>query len=35
MQADSPLRRKIDDAILKLRENGTYKQLYDKWFGAP
>jgi len=35
VQADSPLRRKIDDAILKLRENGTYKQLYDKWFGAP
>src|SRR5208283_4816714 len=35
VQLDSPLRRQIDVAMMKLRENGTYKQLYDKWFGAP
>ena len=35
VQLDSPLRRKIDVALLKLRENGTYQQLYDKWFGSP
>jgi polar amino acid transport system substrate-binding protein len=31
---DSPLRRKVDSALLTLRENGTYQQLYDKWFGS-
>jgi len=35
VQLDSPLRRRIDVAMMKLRENGTYRQLYDKWFGAP
>jgi len=35
VQLDSPLRRQIDVAMMKLRENGTYRQLYDKWFGAP
>src|SRR5438876_41248 len=35
MQLDSPLRRPIDLALLALRENGTYQQLYDKWFGGP
>jgi polar amino acid transport system substrate-binding protein len=35
VQLDSPLRRKIDVALIKLRENGTYQQLYDKWFGTP
>lgn len=34
-QLDSPLRRKVDGALLKLRENGTYQQIYDKWFGSP
>ena len=34
-QLDSPLRRKVDRALLKLRENGTYRQLYNKWFGGP
>jgi polar amino acid transport system substrate-binding protein len=34
-QLDSPLRRKVNGALLKLRENGTYQQLYDKWFGSP
>ena len=32
---DSPLRRKINLALISLRENGTYQQIYDKWFGAP
>ena len=31
---DSPLRRKINLALIALRENGTYQQIYDKWFGA-
>jgi ABC-type amino acid transport substrate-binding protein len=35
VQLDSLLRRKVDIALLKLRENGTYQQLYDKWFGSP
>ena len=34
-QLDSPWRRKVDRALLSLRENGTYRQLYDKWFGVP
>jgi len=35
VQSDSPLRKKIDIALLALRENGSYRQLYDKWFGSP
>ncbi len=35
VQLDSPLRKKIDGALIKLRENGTYRQIYDKWFGGP
>jgi polar amino acid transport system substrate-binding protein len=31
----SPLRRKVDSALIALRENGTYEQLYEKWFGTP
>lgn len=31
---DSPLRRKVNSILLILREDGTYQQLYDKWFGA-
>jgi polar amino acid transport system substrate-binding protein len=29
-QLDSPL-RKVDGALVTLRENGTYQQLFDKW----
>lgn len=29
----SPLRRPVDQALLKLIENGTYDSLYRKWFG--
>jgi len=34
VQLDSPLRRKINLALIALRENGTYQQIYDKWFGT-
>jgi polar amino acid transport system substrate-binding protein len=30
----SPLRKRVDEALLGLRENGTYLQIYQKWFGA-
>ena len=30
----SPLRKRVNEALLKLRENGTYDQLYKKWFGG-
>ncbi len=29
---NSPYRKPINSALLKLRENGTYQTLYDKWF---
>jgi polar amino acid transport system substrate-binding protein len=35
LQLASPLRKKIDGALIALREDGTYQQIYDKWFGAP
>ena len=35
LQLDSPLRRKVNLALLTLRENGTYQQLFTKWFGTP
>lgn len=34
-QLESPLRKQVNGALLSLRENGTYQQLYDKWFGGP
>lgn len=30
----SPDRKAINSALLKLRENGTYQELYDQWFKA-
>ena len=30
---NSTLRKEVNLALLKLRESGTYQQLYDKWFG--
>lgn len=30
----SPLRKRVNEALLKLKENGTYDQLSTKWFGA-
>jgi polar amino acid transport system substrate-binding protein len=33
-QLDSPLRRKVNQALLALRDDGTYQRIYDKWFGV-
>lgn len=30
---ESPLRRPINQAILTLKENGTYDRIHQKWFG--
>lgn len=30
----SPLRKKVDRALLTMREDGTYQQIYDKWFAT-
>jgi polar amino acid transport system substrate-binding protein len=30
---NSPLRRRINEVLLTLREDGTYQELHDKWFG--
>ncbi len=32
---NSPYRKPINLALLKLRENGTYQKIYDKWFANP
>ncbi len=29
---NSPLRKRVNDALLALREDGSYQQLYDRWF---
>jgi len=34
-QLDSPLRKRVDGALLTLRELGDYQRAYDKWFGSP
>ena len=31
----SGLRKSVDQALISLRENGTYEALYHKWFGGP
>jgi polar amino acid transport system substrate-binding protein len=31
---DSPLRRQVNAALLAVREDGTYRRLFDKWFGS-
>jgi len=33
-QPKSQLRRQVNNALLVLREDGTYQQLYDKWFAG-
>jgi polar amino acid transport system substrate-binding protein len=30
----SPLRKRVNEALLKLKENGVYDKLYIKWFGG-
>jgi polar amino acid transport system substrate-binding protein len=32
--SNSPYRKRVNEALLKLRENGAYDQLYKKWFGG-
>ena len=32
--ADSPKRKPVNAALLKLKETGTYERLYTKWFGG-
>ncbi len=31
---DTYLIEKINEAIEELKKDGTYKKIYDKWFGA-
>lgn len=33
LPVNSPLRRPVDEALLTIREDGTYDLLYEKWFG--
>jgi polar amino acid transport system substrate-binding protein len=33
-QAGSPLRKPVNNALLVMREDGSYQQIYDKWFVA-
>lgn len=32
--SNSRLRKRVNEALLKLKENGAYDQLYTKWFGG-
>jgi polar amino acid transport system substrate-binding protein len=32
--SNSPYRKPVNEALLKIRENGTYDRLYEKWFGG-
>jgi polar amino acid transport system substrate-binding protein len=32
--SNGPLRKRVNEALLKLKENGAYDQLYTKWFGG-
>lgn len=34
LPSESPYRKPVNEALLKLKENGTYDQLYKKWFGG-
>lgn len=31
----SALRRSINDALLAMREDGSYQEIYSRWFGSP
>ena len=31
---NSTLRKRVDGALLAMREDGTYQRIYDKWFGS-
>lgn len=32
-QLGSPLRKKVGNALIAMREDGTYRRIYEKWFG--
>jgi polar amino acid transport system substrate-binding protein len=32
--SNSPYRKPVNEALLKIRENGAYDRLYRKWFGG-
>ena len=34
LQVGSPLREAINIALLRLVENGSYKEIHDRWFGS-
>jgi polar amino acid transport system substrate-binding protein len=31
---NSPYRKPVNAALLKLRESGAYQRLYEQWFGT-
>lgn len=33
-QPNSPLRKQLNNALLALRDDGTFQQVYNKWFTA-
>jgi polar amino acid transport system substrate-binding protein len=33
-QPNNPLRRRVNTALLQLREEGAYQRIYDKWFAV-
>jgi polar amino acid transport system substrate-binding protein len=33
-QAGNPLRKQVNNTLLALREDGSYQQIYDKWFAT-
>jgi polar amino acid transport system substrate-binding protein len=33
VQIDSPLRKRISQALLEMREDGAYQRIHQKWFG--
>jgi polar amino acid transport system substrate-binding protein len=34
VQMDSPLRKEISTTLLAMKEDGTYRRIYEKWFGG-
>ena len=33
LASDSPLTERLDRALLSLAEDGTYDDIYERWFG--
>jgi ABC-type amino acid transport substrate-binding protein len=34
-QDDDELREAVNDALSEIKEDGTYEEIYERWFGAP